>query len=164
MLTLAPITAGNLQAFKTIRLRALLESPHAFGSTYAREAGFDEAEWLRRALRWNGDRGIGYLAMEGSAPCGIAGGSLDENNPAHAELLAMWSAPTHRNRGVGRLLVESVAAWARLRGAHALRLMVTSTNDGAIQFYTRLGFRMTGRTEPYPNNPDIFEFEMSKSI
>ena len=46
------------------------------------------------------------------------------------------------------------------RGIDELILTVTSVNNGAIRFYERLGFRMTGRTEPYPNDPAIFEHEM----
>ena len=42
--------------------------------------------------------------------------------------------------------------------------MVTSANLAAISFYQRLGFIRTGRTEPYPNDPAIFEYEMSKPI
>jgi len=45
-----------------------------------------------------------------------------------------------------------------------LLLMVTSNNDPAIRFYERLGFTKTGRTEPYPNDPNIFEYEMSQPI
>jgi ribosomal protein S18 acetylase RimI-like enzyme len=38
--------------------------------------------------------------------------------------------------------------------------MVTCNNDGAIGFYERLGFKKTGRTEPYPNDDTLMEFEM----
>jgi ribosomal protein S18 acetylase RimI-like enzyme len=43
---------------------------------------------------------------------------------------------------------------------YELILTVTSVNHGAIRFYERLGFRKTGKTEPYPNDPAIFEYEM----
>jgi len=36
------------QRWRVIRLRALRESPAAFGSTYAREAGFTETDWRAR--------------------------------------------------------------------------------------------------------------------
>ena len=38
--------------------------------------------------------------------------------------------------------------------------MVTSNNDTAITFYRSLGFSFTGRSVPYPNDPDLFEREM----
>jgi hypothetical protein len=37
-------------------------------------------------------------------------------------------------------------------------------NEGAILFYERLGFAMTGRTEPYTNDVAMIEYEMAKSI
>ncbi|PYY15895.1 MAG: GNAT family N-acetyltransferase, partial [Acidobacteria bacterium] len=67
-------------------------------------------------------------------------------------------------QGVGRLLVGAILDWARQRGARTLRLMVTSNNEPAISFYQRLGFTLTGRTEPYPNDPALIEYEMSRSI
>jgi len=60
--------------------------------------------------------------------------------------------------------VNEIAGWARLRGAEALQLMVTSSNEPAMLFYQRLGFSRTGRTEPYPNDPALIEYEMSRPI
>jgi len=164
LIVIEPITPHNVAVFKDVRLRALQEAPHAFGSTYAREVHFDNAEWLKRVERWDGERGVGFLAMYGAAACGIAGSLLNENNPTRAQLVSMWTAPTHRQLGIGRLLVDAVLDWARSRNLHALLLMVTSNNDPAIRFYERLGFTKTGRTEPYPNDPNIFEYEMSQPI
>lgn len=164
MITLEPVSEENLRTLRTVRLRALEESPAAFGSTHARESQFTHDEWLVRAMRWNGDLGIGYLAMEDGAGCGIAGCFLDASEPAKAELVSMWTAPTHRQRGVGRLLVNAVMDWARMRGAKSIQLMVTSGNESAIEFYGRLGFTKTGRTEPYPNDPALFEYEMIRDL
>jgi ribosomal protein S18 acetylase RimI-like enzyme len=147
-----------------VRLRALRDTPSAFGSTYERESQFPDEEWTARAARWSGDQGIGFLAMDGNNACGIAGSFLIPEDPARAELISMWTAPTHRRNGVGRLLVDEVAAWARLRGACTLLLMVTSVNEPAMHFYERLGFTRTGRTEPYPNDPAVVEYEMARPI
>jgi len=164
LIVIEPITPHNVAVFRDVRLRALQEAPHAFGSTYAREVQFDHAEWAMRVERWNGERGVGFLAMYGATACGIAGSLLNENNPTRAQLVSMWTAPTHRQLGIGRLLVDAVLDWARSRNLLALLLMVTSNNDPAIRFYERLGFTKTGRTEPYPNDPNIFEYEMSQPI
>jgi GNAT superfamily N-acetyltransferase len=161
MITIEPITAANVQLFRDVRLRALADTPSAFGSTYAREAAFPDSEWLARALRWNGERGIGFLAMDGPTGCGIAGSFLREDDAAKAQLISMWTAPTHRQQGVGRLLVNEIFNWARSRSVRELLLMVTSVNQPAMTFYDRLGFTRTGHTEPYPNDPAIHEYEMS---
>lgn len=158
------ISPLNIAVFKDVRLRALQEAPYAFGSTYAREVQFDDAEWARRVERWNGERGVGFVAMDSATACGIAGSLLDDKDPARAQLVSMWTAPTHRQLGIGRLLVDAVLDWARTRNVHALLLMVTNKNDSAIRFYERLGFTKTGRTEPYPNDPNIFEYEMSQPV
>ena len=83
---------------------------------------------------------------------------------ARARLISMWTAPTHRQRGIGRLLVNDDLNCARGRNARILQLMVTSNNEPAIRFYQRLGFTRTGRTEPYPNDPAEIEYEMSRPI
>jgi ribosomal protein S18 acetylase RimI-like enzyme len=164
LILIEPITPLNLSLFKEIRLRALQEAPYAFGSTYARESQFSESEWLARLERWNGQRGAGFLAMDGGSPCGIAGSLLDLTDPTRAELVSMWTAPTHRQRGIGRLLVNEVLRWAQTRHVQLLLLMVTSTNQPAIRFYEGLNFTRTGRTEPYPNDPALIEYEMSRPI
>jgi len=163
-IVITPITPLNIAVFKDVRLRALQEAPYAFGSTYAREVQFDDAEWARRVERWSGVLGAGFVAMDGATACGIAGSLLDESNPTRAQLVSMWTAPTHRQLGVGRLLVDTVLDLARTRDVHTLLLMVTSNNAAAIRFYERLGFTKTGRTEPYPNDPSVCEYEMSHQV
>ena len=164
MIAIEPITPLNTFLFKAVRLRALLDAPHAFGSTYAKESQLTDSDWIKRAERWNGESGAGFLAMDGDTACGIAGSFLDQNDPTLAQLISMWTAPTHRQRGVGRLLVNAVLNWAGGRSARILQLMVTNNNEAAIRFYERLGFTRTGRTEPYPNDPAVIEYEMSRPI
>jgi len=158
------ITPGNTLLFKAVRLRALQDAPHAFGSTYAKESQLTDSDWFRRVERWNGESGAAFLAIDQHSACGIAGSFLDQNDPTRAHLISMWTAPTHRQRGIGRLLVNHILNWARGRNARILQLMVTSNNEPAIRFYQRLGFTRTGRTEPYPNDPAVIEDELSQPI
>lgn len=164
LITLEPITPQNALVFKAVRLRALKEDPHAFGSTYAQEAQFPGSEWLARAGRMNGEIGIGFLAMDSDNPCGIVGAFLDQHDPRKAHLISMWTAPMHRQQGIGRMLVDAVLKWARERSVCTLHLMVTSNNASAIRFYKQLGFIRTGRTVPYPNDPAVIEYEMSRAL
>jgi ribosomal protein S18 acetylase RimI-like enzyme len=163
-IAIVPITPLNTFLFKSVRIRALQDAPDAFGSTYAKESQLSDSDWIKRVERLNGENGIGFLAMDQDTACGIVGSFLDQNDPTCAHLISMWTAPTHRERGTGRLLVNEVHNWARGRNARILQLMVTSNNEPAIRFYQRLGFSRTGRTEPYPNDPDVIEYEMSRPI
>ena len=164
MITIVPITPQNVWVFKAVRLRALQDAPLAFGATYAKESQLPDSDWIKRVERWNSRTGIGFLAMDEGIACGMAGSFLDENDPTRAHLISMWTAPTHRQQGVGRLLVTAVADWARGRKARLLLLMVVGNNQAAIRFYERLGFTRTGRTQPYPNDPALIEYEMSRLI
>lgn len=164
MIVLEPITSQNAPAFRTVRLSALQDAPNAFGSTHVKERELTDADWTARIIRWNGEKGIGFLAMDGSVPCGMAGSFLDQTDETRAHLVSMWTAPSHRRRGIGSLLVDCIIGWAHQRGARVLQLMVTSNNERAISFYHRLGFTRTGRTEPYPNDASLTEYEMSRLI
>ena len=164
MIVLERITAQNAMVFKEVRLRALQDTPSAFGSTYARESQFAESEWIQRADNMNGERAIGFIAMDAGVACGIAGCFLDQTDDTRAHLISMWTAPTHRQQGIGRLLVNEVLDWTRKREVRLLRLMVVCNNDHAIKFYERLGFNKTGLTEPYPNDPALIEYEMSRPV
>jgi len=58
------------------------------------------------------------------------------------------------------MLVTMICDWAVEHKGECLNLLVTSNNHAAIRFYEKLGFVMTGRTEPYPNDPKLIENEM----
>lgn len=164
MVILKPITLESLTSFRAVRLNALQDTPSAFGSTYAKESRLSDLEWEQRVSQWNGDRSICYLAWDGAEPCGIAAGFVDREDPTKAHLVSMWVAPSHRGGGVGRLLVDGIIEWAHRRRAEAIRLTVTSNNNRAIGFYERMGFAKTGKTEPYPNDSALVEFEMIRGI
>lgn len=144
--------------FKEVRLRALQESPLAFGSTFARESLLTDADWLGRAERWTQEGHTGLIAMEGASACGLVACFLAM--PQQAEVISMWVAPSHRRSGLGSTLIGALRVWAEERGAGRMQLMVTSANEAAVGFYERLGFVKTGRTEPYPNDARLVEFEM----
>ena len=164
MIDLELISSQNAQIFKDIRLRALQDSPNAFSSTYAEESKLNDADWVKRATQWSGAKSIGYLALDDRAAVGIAAGILNQTEPSRADLVSMWVASTHRRKGIGGMLVETVVAWARSQNAQVLLLLVTSNNHKAINFYQRLGFSLTGKTEPYRNDPSLLNYEMRRSI
>jgi ribosomal protein S18 acetylase RimI-like enzyme len=161
---LEAISEANAMALKATRLAALQDTPTAFGSTYARESVLTDAQWQERARKWNDGPSVAFLARDGDAYCGIAAGVVDDSDHCRAYLVSMWVAPSHRERGVGRLLVTAVWNWACARKFRELVLEVTDINATAIAFYRRLGFTATGRTRPYDNDPALTELEMTRLI
>ncbi|MBT9331376.1 GNAT family N-acetyltransferase [Paracidobacterium acidisoli] len=164
MPVIRPITLDDAAAYRAVRLEALQDSPSAFGSTWTRESQFTDEEWLQRARNMSGSRGIGYLSMDNGVPCGIAGAFFDEQDPLTMHIVSVWVAPAYRRTGVARDLLDAILLQARARGVRHLLLMVTSSNAGALAFYQSCGFTFTGRTEPYPNDPALIEYEMSRPV
>jgi GNAT superfamily N-acetyltransferase len=71
-----------------------------------------------------------------------------------------------RRRGLGRALVDAVAAWARESRARRLRLDVTLGESAApaAAFYLRLGFEETGEVERPESNRPLAALVMSRPL
>jgi ribosomal protein S18 acetylase RimI-like enzyme len=50
------------------------------------------------------------------------------------------SDPQHRNRGIGRAMVEAAEQWLKNKGVMKLMLLVRETNTQVVGFYNHLGF------------------------
>ena len=135
------VAPGEWDRVREIRLRALADTPDAFGSTYGDEVRNGETEWRAWVTGWEGTRNAMVVAEAEDAWVGMAVGSRSgEGSDAH--MYAMWVDPAQRRRGVGARLVEEVLSWARTWEARAVVLGVTQRND-AERFYERLGFEDT---------------------
>ena len=140
--------------YRHVRLRALSDSPDAFGSTFAREAARSDDEWRERLATGAASHGdLPLVAIVDDEPAGLAWGRLDERQPEIAHLFQVWVAPEFRGRGVGRLLVDAVIAWARTAGARILRLGVTCGDTAAVRLYRRVGFVDDGPPRPCVPGP-----------
>ena len=125
----------------------LLDTPLAYGSTYAREVAFPDELWVERMADSSG-----WLAFEGELPVGSVTFFQPPDQPDdEAYLVAMWVASRARGRGVARRarrapLLDHAAAPVCGR----VMLDVADDNERAIGFYERIGFARTGRTGALP--------------
>jgi GNAT superfamily N-acetyltransferase len=150
---------------RALRLRALADTPEAFGSTLAREEAFAEAVWHERATQGAlGKISVTYVAEEGDRWVGLVTGLADDADEPRPALMGMFVEGAARGRGVGAALVEAVAGWARDRGAPRLYLGVTSVDGPAFRLYSRRGFRATGRTSPLDHTPSSSVIEMVREL
>ena len=151
MITVRRVRADEVDAFRRVRLAALLDTPSAFGSTHAAESQMSDDEWTARTAAWatSDDRAM-FLACDGEDVVGLAGLFREEPAP---QLISMWTAPSVRRRGVARALVDAVLSWARANGETAVELWVTDGNDAARTLYESMGFAVTGDVAPLPSDP-----------
>lgn len=152
--------------FRELRLRSLLDSPEAFGSTYGDESSWTERAWRDWAAgRWRDGTAVVFAGHGGDGPAvGTATGAEYEAEGGVAHVYAMWVAPDARGAGVGRALLDAVAGWARDRGCDRLVLSVTESNETARRFYEECGFVDTGKREVLREGSEMHTLILSKPL
>ena len=143
-ITVALLTPSDVEEYRRVRLRALVEHPASFRS--------DAEEEAAKPLRWWEER-LAPRTVSGAAFVGAwtaahrligSAGLLFESRRkvCHtATLIGMYVMPEHAGRGIGARLVEACVELGRADSAvEILYLTVTSTNSAAIRLYERTGF------------------------
>jgi GNAT superfamily N-acetyltransferase len=166
------IRADEGSRLKALRLRALADSPMAYGSTLAREQAYPDSLWHERAANGAaGDKVVTVVAEHDDRLLGMATGLVSDLESPHAQDLTMVGVfvdPTLRRQGIGALLVDKVIDWAKAcdqarksaRGSARLLIWITDGNEPALALYRRAGFRATGAKRPNAHTPDLLESEM----
>lgn len=139
------LSAGDAAEFQRLRLEALRESPTAFSSSYEDER---DRELAKVAERISPD-GLGVLfgAFNGDRLIGLAGFRREGGRKLEHKgfIWGMYVTPTHRRRGIGRQLVQSVLSHAAsLPGLRRVDLGVNAANPRAIALYEATGFKAYG--------------------
>jgi ribosomal protein S18 acetylase RimI-like enzyme len=85
-----------------------------------------------------GDYGVvGFVCVWGKVPSE----DLDEEPGEYAFISDLIVLPAYRHQGIGQRLLHTAEAYARAQGAATLELEVLPTNEQALQWYIRHGFR-----------------------
>ena len=147
--SLRVISADNWATFRALRLRALADSPDAFGATLEEATGHPESLWRERA----GGPGPLLVAFVGAEAVAMGGLFLPEDSE-DAFVWGMWVEPAWRGRGLAAQVLERLLDLARDVGRPVL-LHVTEGNDGARRLYERHGFVATGEWQPLREGSDV---------
>ncbi|RSN37868.1 GNAT family N-acetyltransferase [Amycolatopsis sp. WAC 01416] len=144
MLLVRRLTPADLDVFREIRLRALMDTPENYGSIAAAERAQSDEEWLAKLA---GD--AWFAAFDEDRPVGLVAGRARDDGWI---LYSMWVAPETRGRGLATKLMDEVRSAAEADGAREVWLHVAEDNDRARRLYLKLGFIATGELEPMPND------------
>ncbi|MGW3071581.1 GNAT family N-acetyltransferase [Kitasatospora sp. NPDC001132] len=140
---------ADAEPYRAFRLAALRETPSAFTSSHAEEAGKPLSATLRRLAGAEDGPGALIGAFDGSgALVGTAGLKVSQRSQERHKgtLYGMAVARGAGGRGIGRALVREVlrtsADDGRLR---QVLLTVSEGNEPALRLYTACGFEVWGR-------------------
>ena len=160
------------RTYRDLRLAALIDSPRAFWTPYARAAEAGEEHWRDR-LQWptfiayrSAEAGPGSVDPElPPAPVGLvalwhAPGAPD----SEISLVQMWVATWARGAGVAADLIEAALTTARSDGWSRVTLMVVQPNEPAIHRYRKAGFRATGHVRALLWSEQDSELEMAVEL
>ena len=135
--------------YREIRLRALRDSPDAFGTTFA-EAEAKPPQWFidrAREMDEQPDRwGVLVACDDADVFHGMLYAAVGSDSRS-MEVFGMWTDPALRRQGIAASLIDAVVSWAKRLGLSRIELWVTEGNDAAIGFYHRVHFRDTGKTD-----------------
>lgn len=161
--TVRRIRPDEALPFREVRLRALADSPSAFGSTHAEESGQPLASWMERVQRGAESCDNAMFVAESARAAnwvGIAGAFRDDPAAKAVRLVSVWVAPEGRRAGTGKCLVQAVVDWCASVDATEVQLWVTRGNDPAFELYRSLGFELDGAYQPVPSDPCRDEIPM----
>jgi ribosomal protein S18 acetylase RimI-like enzyme len=141
------LTEADASKLYELRLRALQESPEAFGSTYAETVLRGVESYRQRLLQpltenftlgaySSSDTLVGMVAFFRET------GEKDRHK---GYIVSMYVEPESRGQGMGRALVGEAIAHARqVPDVVQLQLAVVTSNDAARHLYLSLGFVVYG--------------------
>jgi ribosomal protein S18 acetylase RimI-like enzyme len=98
----------------------------------------------------------GWVAENGQSDItgfAVASALCIPHEAAECELEFVLVPPQARRQGIGRMLVETVLAWARDLGAQEIWLEARKSNATALRLYAQCGFVVAGRRPAYYANP-----------
>ena len=144
------ITANEWQRLRSIRLKSLEESPHAFGGTFEAESAEDENSWRNKFEK------IDFLiaSVDGVDAAMLSIEILNGDFGATCWIGGCWSDRRFRGKGLMRAMFtyidEQEKDW-KIQG-----LGVWTDNYNAIAAYEKLGFVKMGEDTESTRKPGLF--------
>jgi GNAT superfamily N-acetyltransferase len=131
----------------TADARALIDELEAHLATlYPRESrhGYSVEKLLGKAVSF-------FLVRHNGTPAGCGGLQLFGTD--YGEIKRMYVRPQFRGLGLGKLMLEHLADYARSRGVGLLRLETGIHQHAAIHLYEATGFRSIPPFGEYKDDP-----------
>lgn len=113
--------------YKAIRLRALQSDPAVFGSSYDREAAYEDRKWQEDLAK--DDLGV-FGVFDDDNIIGMTGIFIKREDPSVAGLWGSWLEKSYRAKGISFDLYQARLAWAKARPA--LKRIIVSHRESNV--------------------------------
>lgn len=159
VVSIRALGSDDAAEYQALRLRGMIESPAAFGSTHAEDQALPLTTVAERLTpRGSGPERIvlgSYLAKRGETPAlvGIVGCMREAKVKTRhkATVWGMYVSPEARRRGIARALLDAMIIAVRTwPGVERLVLTVIESEAAARGLYRDVGF------VPFGMEPDAF--------
>ena len=142
-----PLTAADVQPYKSLRDEALECAPESFSSDHAASANRPASAYAPRfGAPASGHFFLGAFHSAGQLlGCIGCERELLPQQQHSARLVSMMVAPAAQRRGIGQqLLAACIHQAEQVPGLEQLTLTVTASNPHVVRLYERAGFRAWG--------------------
>lgn len=160
-----PAANDEWKAWKDIRLEALQDAPESFGERYQDAAKKDDAQWQKDFQKvMESEKQEMLFAATDNQVVGMLFVFVRDQDAKIGGIGGLWIAPAHRQKGVGRQIVETALEWMKDKGLHAVTFWNNKSGEASTKFYEKLGFAYTGVEKPLESNPAFIIGEMKKDL
>lgn len=134
-------TPEDWERIKELRLRALVETPEAFGRTVEEEQAYPDELWQTRL----GNADAATFVEDAGDHLDASVTVIVDRAAGTAEIFGMFVEPSRRRQGLARALLTAAEEWAYANTAQEFRLEVNRALTPARTLYERAGYTPTGQ-------------------
>ena len=131
----------DVERFRQIRSEALTSDPDAFGETageFGQRSDSELAERLSKAIE-SDRKSIAYVEDDG-VPVAMCGFGITDQDSSTGFLWGLFVSPSHRRRGLAKLLLQEAESWFLARGVTEIQAAVAAPNMNALELYRSCGY------------------------
>jgi L-amino acid N-acyltransferase len=117
----------------------------------------------RKWFRGHGPRNPILVAEENGAIVGWASLSEWSTRCAYADTveISLYVAQSHRNKGIGKLLMKSIIEEGKINGLHTILSRITGGNQVSVRLHSQFGFANIGTMREVGNkNGQLLDVDM----
>jgi GNAT superfamily N-acetyltransferase len=141
-----PFRLGDAPAARRLVESVWHEHFHHHPDPFVRDFIYMRLSDVDSAQTVYGDRALFLCAVSEGEIVGT--GAIKSLDNRECEMVRMFVASAHRNRGIGRAIADELIRFARIAGYDRIRLSSNNSLVASHRLYERLGFQPVPRWDP----------------